>query len=61
MNDCTYLTPKNRTLIIDLIDREISSIDNLLLQNKNNDINYNILAYSKAVCITSDDDSLILN
>ena len=61
MNDCTYLTPKNRTLIIDLIDREISSIDSLLLKHKNYEDNYNILAYSRAVYLTSDNDSFVLN
>tara|TARA_Y100000766_G_C18696968_1_gene502315 strand:+ start:188 stop:373 length:186 start_codon:yes stop_codon:yes gene_type:complete len=61
MNNCTHLTQKNRTLIIDLIDKEISSIDRFLLQNQNNDNNYNILAYSKALYVASDEDYLILN
>ena len=61
MNNCTHLTQKNRTLIKNLIDKEINSIDRFLLQNQNNDNNYNILAYSKAVYVTSDEDCLILN
>ena len=61
MNHSTYLKTKNRDLVIDFIDREIHSIDSFLLQNVNMDNNYNLLAYSKAVYLTSDEGSLILN
>ena len=61
MNHSTCLNTKNRNLTIDFIDREIRSIDSFLLQNENHNNNYNILAYSKAVCLTSNDGSLLLN
>ena len=61
MNHSTCLNTKNRNLIIDFIEKEIRSIDSFLLQNENQNNNYNILAYSKAVCLASDDCSLLLN
>ena len=52
MNHSTCLNTKNRNLTIDFIEKEIRSIDSFLLQNENQNNNYNILAYSKS-CLSS--------
>ena len=59
MNNSTHLTKKNRSLITKFFDTEIKKIEMTLLVNQRNDSN--IIAYSKAVYIASNDDVILLN
>lgn len=59
MDNSTHLTKKNKSLITEFFDAEIKKIEVTLLVNQNN--NSNILAYSKAVYIDSNDDVILLN
>ena len=59
MDNSTYLTKKNKSLITEFFDTEIKKIEMTLLLNQRN--NSNILAYSKAVYIDSKDDVILLN
>lgn len=59
MDNSTHLTKKNKSLITEFFDTEIKKIEMTLLLNQRN--NSNIIAYSKAVYIDSNDDVILLN
>lgn len=59
MDNSTHLTKKNKSLVTEFFDTEIKKIEMTLLLNQRN--NSNILAYSKAVYIESNDEVILLN
>ena len=59
MDNSTHLTKKNKSLVTEFFDTEIKKIEMTLLLNQRN--NSNILAYSKAVYIDSNDEVILLN